>query len=141
MDNGSAGAQADLEKLLGSALERAKARLAEDGEFLPFSLGLQLDGTIFDFDLGREDLASLPAADVLVLTKDALRRFRDSLLGVAIVIDFKFPGDDADDVRVRLEHSEGDAIATALPYVRSGFGGEYTYGELRTTAIPAEIWF
>lgn len=139
MGSAAAGAQADLNELLESALGKAKARLANSGEFLPFAIGLQLDGTVFDIELDGEE--ELPASDLLVLMKNEVRSLRDSLLGVAIAIDFKFPGQDTDDVRVRLEHRDGDAIAAALPYVRSQFGGEYKYGELRTTGIPAEIWF
>ncbi len=139
MEDAAVGAQGDLAELLTTTLDRAKTILDAAGTFTPFALGVQADGTVRPVTV-EHTIEAIQASDVLVLTKNALRSQRADFVAASIAIDVKLPNEDTDDIRVRLEHRDGNAIAASLPYRRSDFGGELKFGDVRTTSIDPEIW-
>ncbi|RAX48846.1 hypothetical protein DQ353_13035 [Arthrobacter sp. AQ5-05] len=120
-------AQAELNKVLGTALGVAREQLEEQGVFLPFAIAVEpateenaepelrllavqptedLDDPEADID------AEVMMADLVQLLQDQ----RDSFNAVAFVSDVTLLDDATDAVHVLAEHRHGGSVAIVQPY-------------------------
>jgi hypothetical protein len=120
-------AQAELNKVLGTALGVAREQLEEQGVFLPFAIAVEpateenaepelrllavqptedLDDPEADID------AEVMMADLVQLLQDQ----RESFNAVAFVSDVTLLDDATDAVHVLAEHRDGGSVAIVQPY-------------------------
>ena len=137
-DGASPQAQDDLDGLLDAALPFAQQQIETHGEFFPYGVALDADGTqrmVAGDPDGTEQPASL---DVLAVLWDGLRSQRDQLRAIAVVSDVRLS--DSDAIRVELEHREGPAMAVLLPYSRSRMRKRVDFGGLSASAADPQVW-
>jgi hypothetical protein len=138
-DSASAQAQADLDGLLGPALDVAQQQLSQRGEFYPYALAVSAEGEqeIVTADLEEDQPASSAVITALLATLSARR---DQLRAMALVVDTRAPQLGGDAVRVTLEHREGAVMAVLLPYSRRRLRGSIQYGQLQATTADNYVW-
>lgn len=140
-DIASPQAEADLDGLVGVAIEFAQQQLADHGEFFPFAAAVRTDGEI-EMIAGRPDPADEhpSSVDVIDTCIDALRSKRNNLRACAIVADVTLTAPmRSDAIRVDLEHLDGHALAVALPYAKKR-RREINYGPAQAHAGHHRIW-
>lgn len=140
-DGLSPAAQADLDRLLDSALGIARANLAKASEFEPFALVADGDGRLLGTDWDTSALGKHPEVeDVLTAALVQLRHIGRTSRATALVVNTQLAKDRSDAVEVRLEHREGVAVVVLLPYKRARFGPAIEFGELSAFAGTPEIF-
>jgi hypothetical protein len=137
-DGTSPETQDDLDGLLDAALPFAQQQIETHGEFFPYGVALDSDGTL-GMLAGDPDGSEQPASlDVLAVLFDGLRSQRDQLRAIAVVSDVRLA--DSDAIRVELEHREGPAMAVFLPYRRSPILEGFEFGDLSAAPADRQVW-
>lgn len=140
-DGLSSVAQADLDRLLDSALTIARANLAKASEFQPFALVADGDGRLLGTDWDTSALGKHPdIEEVLAAALVQLRQIGRTSRATALVVNTQLAKDRSDAVEVRLEHREGVALVVLLRYKRAKFGPQLEFGELSAFAGTREVW-
>ena len=136
-----AAAQADLDRLLDSAIQIAKQNLAGASEFEPFALITAIDDRLLAVDLDTSELGKHPdSATLMAATMAQLKHLAKSARCTALAANTRLSREKTDAVEVRLEHREGAALLVLLPYRRPKFGGTVEYGELRVFTGERKVW-
>ncbi|MEM8710098.1 MAG: hypothetical protein AAGG01_04035 [Planctomycetota bacterium] len=133
-EHASEEAQADLDELVGIALERAETALEENGALWPFSVGVKKDGTKA---VGMVP-DSIDTAEHVERLERALKKARDDYRAIALVKDVQLRGQDADAIWVDLCHSEGPSMTCYLPY--SIVRKKVVVGEMGAQACDNHFW-
>jgi hypothetical protein len=127
-------AHADLEELLNALLPFAQEMLAKHGEFYPFGASIDAAGEITAqaAELGEENPDSHEVIDMLIAGMRAEAQ-RGEIRAAGICYDSRVvpPGktEKTDAIACRLEHENGEAVQTFVPY-RKGLLGRYKYDDL-----------
>ena len=138
-DTTSAEAQEQLDGLLGVALGFAQQQLAKQGEFFPYAAVIDAGGEARMVAARPPGDDENPAsADVIATLVAGLRDQRDQLAASAVVADVTIPSGDA--IRVELEHAEGQALTTLLPYTKPATGEGVDFGEIQAQAGERQVW-
>ena len=128
---------ADLEELLNALLPFAQEMLGKHGEFYPFGASIDAKGEITAqaAEPGEENPDSQEVIGMLIAGMRAEAQ-RGEIRAAGICYDSRVvpPGktEKTDAIACRLEHSNGEAVQTFVPY-RKGFLGRYKYDELFAT--------
>ncbi|MFE7724005.1 hypothetical protein ACFU44_33825 [Nocardia rhizosphaerihabitans] len=107
--------QDDLDDLLDAALILAEERLAEHGEFYPFSIAIEVSGTRTVLDAVTGD-----AHQAKEMAFGALKAIRSEIRAAAVVVDVALPQAGSSGIDVHLEHTDGPAINVLEPYTIAG---------------------
>jgi hypothetical protein len=134
----------DLEELLSAVIPFAQQMLSEQGEFYPFGATVSSSGEVEAVGAAAED--EQPESQKLIdLLVSGMREqaAAGQIRAGAVCLDVRVvpPGETAksDAICTRLEHADGEAIETFLPY-RKGLLGRYKYGELFAAAGDRTIF-
>lgn len=137
----SDASQAELDRLLDSALKLAQSRLKEAALFEPAALLISDDGRVLEIDQDRSGLGKHPEVDeVIDNAVRHLRQVRTQSRCTALVINTRLSKERTDAVEVRLEHRDGASAIVLLPYKKATFGGRTEYGQLRAFTSRREVW-
>jgi hypothetical protein len=137
-DTASPQAQADLGKLLSTVVPLAEQYLARHGEFFSFGAGVSADGQVALLG-GDPGLGERPESQaVLDLLYEAARDPAPGYRAVAFAADVR--ADEADAIRIELEHREGTVLAILIPYERNARHETIIFGRMRASAEQARIW-
>jgi hypothetical protein len=137
----SAPAQADVDRLLDSAIRLAQQSLAQASEFDPFALVAAVDGRLLAVDLDVSGLGKHPdSVAIMAATAAQLKTLASSARCTALAGNTRLSQEKTDAIEVRIEHREGVALLVLLPYKRPKFGGRIEYGEPRAFPGKREIW-
>jgi hypothetical protein len=131
--------QDDLDRLLDEALRAAQHLLEKNGEFFPFAVFLDTDGSpvLAAADPGEGDKP--PSRAMLEGLQEAAVRQRDGLRAAAFASAVDIEGGEA--VRAEVEHRDGGpAVAVFLPYSRQRLRRGIEFGELRAGAAERLVW-
>jgi hypothetical protein len=137
-DDTPAEIQDDLDRLTDEALQAAQHLLDESGEFYPFAVCLDDDGSsriVAAYD-GDEHP---PSRDVLELLYRGIAQERDGIRAAAVVAMVVVEGGDA--VQAEVEHRDGGpAIAVFLPFSRKRLRRGLEYGDLAAAPGERHVW-
>ena len=130
-------AHPDLDELLDALLPFAQEMLAKHGEFYPFGAAVETDGEISAQAAQPDDEdANAPEFIEMLVTGLRAEAARGAIRAAGICYDARVvpPGETekTDAIACRLEHQNGEAVVTFLPY-RKGLLGRYKYAELFAT--------
>lgn len=140
-DGLDAAAQADLDRLLDTALGLAQRHLVDASEFDPFAILTADDGRVLALDLDLSELGRHPDADQIRAAAAAqLRHQAATARCTALVSNTRLSRERTDAVEVRLEHRSGLALLVLRPYKRPRFGGQTDYGQLTAYRAKPLIW-
>ncbi|MCW2842625.1 MAG: hypothetical protein JWN22_541 [Nocardioides sp.] len=138
-DTTSATAQDDLDALLNAAIEFAEQQLVEHGGMYPFAAAVSESGEIdilaFEPDEGEEP----EPEDVLENLRVAARESARSGRAAAFVSDVLLE-DDADALRIEMEHRDGVTFEIFLPYTSDAETQSIVFGEMAAADGEASIW-
>jgi hypothetical protein len=129
----------DLDALADQALSAAQHLLEKNGEFNPFGVNLNDDGTAQMAAADPGEGERPPSSAVLNLLYDGAAAERDGLRAAAFAAPVETP--DGDAVRVEIEHRDGGpALAVLLPYRRKKLRKSFEYGQLAAEAGQRHVW-
>jgi hypothetical protein len=144
-------AQADLNRILGTALGVAREQLETNGVFLPFGIGLEAasgdaEGELRLLAVQPPEDEDDPEADIdaeamMSDLVELLAQQRETFAAVALVSDVTLVEERRDAIHANAEHSLGGAVAVVQPYSPpAGEGEPWTFGE--PAAEPGEqlVW-
>ncbi len=134
-------AQADLDRLLNTALGFAQQQLEQHGELFPYALAVRADEQTEMIAARPEETDDRPAsADVIASCVAVLTDRRNEFRTAGIVADVRLPDLMSDAIEVSLEHVEGPVLRVQLPYSKRRFRKDIDYGQLRAQAATRKIW-
>jgi len=140
-DTMSAADQADMDRLLDTALGIARSALAGSSEFDPFAILIDLDGRTLQMELDLAGLGKHPETEqILSATQSQLRAQSHTSRCTALIVNTRLAKERTDAIEVRLEHKAKAALLVLLPYKRPKFGGVIEYGSLTAFAAPADVF-
>ncbi len=140
-DGVSDATQAELDRLLNSALRLAQSLLSEAAVFEPAALVVADDSRVLELDPDRSSLGKHPDAELVIDNAIRhLRRVRTEVRCTAVVFSTRLSKERTDAVEVRLEHRDGTAAVILMPYKKATFGGRTEYGQLRAFSSRREVW-
>lgn len=140
-DDVSPDAQAEMDRLLDSALRVAQSNLAQAAEFEPFAIVMDNGGRVMEVGLDTSGLGKHPESDVLIDNAARhLRQARDVAHCTALVINTRLSKERTDAVEIRLEHKERAALVVLLRYKRATFGNKVDYGDLSAFSGKHDVW-
>jgi hypothetical protein len=140
-DGLSVPAQADVDRLLDSALRLAQQNLVQASEFDPFALIAAVDGRLLAVDLDVSGLGKHPdSVAIMAATAAQLKTLASSARCTALAGNTRLSQEKTDAIEVRIEHREGIALLVLLPYKRPKFGGTIEYGDLKAFPARPEVW-
>ena len=140
-DGVSAPAQAELDRLLDTALALAQAQLAQAHEFDPFAIIVHDDGRLLELSLDLTALGKHPETEQIRGAALAqLRNLSGQCRATALTSNTHVRKERTDAIEIALEHVEGAALTVLLPYKRAKFGSVVDYGQLRAFAGSHEVW-
>jgi len=124
----------DLEQLLNALIPFAQEMLKKHGEFYPFGASVDAKGEVAAqaADPGEENPDSQVVIEMLLAgMREEAKRGEIRAAGICYDSRLVPPGktEKTDAIACRLEHQNGEAIQTFVPY-RKGFLGRYKYDEL-----------
>jgi hypothetical protein len=122
-DTVSDQAQRDLDGLVDAAAEFALERISSSGEFLPFALGVSIDGEHQAIQPNYPRGRDLNVAEQLAAQWQSLLDIKDSLRAVAVAVNVVLTEANRDGIEVSVEHREGVAIGLIFPYAAAAGGG------------------
>jgi hypothetical protein len=137
-DDASELAQADLDALLNATLPIATQLLGAHGKFMPFAAAMTTDGEVASRAAYAGDRRRPRAGQVLDWLYQDARREAGMLRAVAFAGDMRSGKRDA--IAIQLEHREGVAIVTLVPYVRSRYHRAAALGTMRASAGVSRVW-
>lgn len=133
--------QAELDRLLNSALRLAQSRLSEAAVFEPVAVVVVEDGRVLELEPDREGLGKHPEADAIIDNAVRhLRRVRTEVRGTAIVFSTRLAKERTDAIEVRLEHRDGAAAVVLMPFKKATFGGRTEFGDLKAFSARNAVW-
>jgi hypothetical protein len=133
--------QADVDRLLDTALGIARASLAGSSEFDPFAILVDVNGKTLQMELDLAGLGKHPETELILdATGKQLRTLCDTARCTALVVNTRLAKERTDAIEVRLEHKAGSALLVLLPYKRPKFGGVIEYGSLTAFAAQPDIF-
>lgn len=136
-----AAAQADLDRLLDSALRLAQQKLVAASEFEPFAIITAVDDRVLAVDLDTSELGKHPDVEQIRNAAVAqLLHLKSSARCTALIANTRLSKERTDAIEVRLEHSAGVALLVLLPYKRPRFGGTIDYGQLAAYPAKPLVW-
>jgi hypothetical protein len=123
----------EIQQLLGALLPHAERMLSEQGEFYPYAMALEADGTIEPVppDVETEDP---DVGDILLALHQGLRSqaadgaIRASGIAADVTLTDPDSGETTDAVQVELDHADGDPVDIYVPYETAD--GEIKFGEI-----------
>ncbi len=136
--------QTELDDLLDLALRTGQEQLDAAGEFYPFAVTLDGDGTHDLVHPRLDDREHVDVAEVYERCWQALAEQAGSMRAVAVVTNVGGSGGDA--IAVALEHREGPAIEVFLPYVTQGKTNgkkpaqKHRFGDLAAAQGQPRVW-
>jgi hypothetical protein len=136
-EHASAQAQADLDSLLAASLPFAEEQLARHGKFFPYAVGIDAAGDVAvraPYDGHKRPRAG----EILEWLYEDARRDADRLRAVAFVADVTSSGRDA--IGVQLQHREHIAIGIVVPYLRSRYHKQVSFGRVRASEGVPRVW-
>lgn len=137
----SDAAQAELDRLLNSALRLAQSRLSEAAVFEPAVLVIADDARVLELEPDRTGLGKHPEADALIENDVRhLRRVRTEVRCTAIVFSTRLAKERTDAVEVRLEHRDGASAVVLMPFKKATFGGRTEFGDLKAFSSRRAVW-
>jgi len=141
-DTASEQTQRDLDELLDDSLQAAQSLLAENGEFIPFGLGISPDGELRAYGVDESVLPAEPTShDVADSLVRGFSAGRDEIRAAAVVADVRVKASGEDAIDVALEHSEGPAMNVLLPYTKAADSAEdVEYGDLSAAPAEKRVW-
>jgi hypothetical protein len=140
-DDVSDTAQAELDRLLDSALRVAQGKLAQAAEFEPIAILIDVDGRILEMALDTSTLGKHPSSQTLIDSALVnLRQVKKSARCTALIINTRLNKEKTDAVEVRLEHQDGGSLVVLLRYKRASFGNRIEYGELSAFSGSRFVW-
>ena len=140
-DDVSDTAQAELDRLLDSALRVAQGKLAQAAEFEPVAILMDVDSRILEMALDTSTLGKHPSSQTLIDSALVnLRQVKKSARCTALIINTRLNKEKTDAVEVRLEHRDGGSLVVLLRYKRASFGNRIEYGELSAFSGSRFVW-
>jgi len=140
-DNLSSADQADMDRLLDTALGIARSALAGSSEFDPFAILIDLAGKTLQMELDLAGLGKHPETEqILSATQSQLRALSDTSRCTALIVNTRLAKERTDAIEVRLEHKANAALLVLLPYKRPKFGGVIEYGALTAFAAQPNVF-
>jgi len=137
----SADQQADVDRILDSALNVARNHLSHASEFMTFALMTDSSGRVLELTADEElRKKHLDANAMIAQTVTQLRQLANLSRCSAIVSNTRVAALKTDAIEVRIEHRAGAALIVLLPYTRARFTGNLTFGELKLYSHQAEVW-
>ncbi|MGX5680000.1 hypothetical protein [Schumannella luteola] len=137
----SEATQAELDRLLNSALRLAQSRLTEAAVFEPAALVVAEDSRVLELEPDRSGLGKHPEAEVVIDNAVRhLRRVRTEVRCTAVVFSTRLAKERTDAVEVRIEHRDGASAVVLMPYKKATFGGRTEYGSLKAFSSRREVW-
>ncbi len=137
----NADEQADVDRILDSALQVARANLGHASEFMTFALMTDGSGRVLEMTADDALRKKHPNAQALLnQTVTQLRQMANISRCSAIVSNTRIAAQKTDAIEVRIEHRAGAALMVLLPYTRARFTGALTFGDLRLFSHTAEVW-
>ncbi len=134
-------AQAELDRLLDTALRLAQSQLGQAAHFDPCALVLAADGRILEIEQDRSGLGKHPEVpEVIANAVRHLRQVRSEVRATALVVNTRLAREHTDAVEVRVEHQSGVAAIVLLPYKRATFGARVDYGTLSGFVGRPQVW-
>ncbi len=140
-DDVSDTAQAELDRLLDSALRVAQGKLGQAAEFEPVAILMDVDGRVLEMALDTSTLGKHP--DMQTLIDSALvnlRQIKKSARCTALIINTRLSKEKTDAIEIRLEHGEGASLVVLQRYKRASFGNRVDYGEVSLFSSRAVVW-
>lgn len=137
----NADEQADVDRILDSALHVARTNLGHASEFMTFAL--MTDGSGRVLEMTADDALRKKHLDASALIKQTvtqLRQMANISRCSAIVSNTRISAQKSDAIEVRIEHRAGAALMVLLPYTRARFTGALTFGDLRLYPHTPEVW-
>jgi len=137
----NADEQADVDRILDSALHVARTNLGHASEFMTFAL--MTDGSGRVLEMTADDALRkkhLDSSALMQQTVTQLRQMANISRCSAIVSNTRISAQKSDAIEVRIEHRAGAALMVLLPYTRARFTGALTFGDLRLYSHTAEVW-
>jgi hypothetical protein len=137
----NADEQADVDRILDSALHVARTNLGHASEFMTFAL--MTDGSGRVLEMTADDALRKKHLDASALMKQTvtqLRQMANISRCSAIVSNTRISALKSDAIEVRIEHRAGAALMVLLPYTRARFTGALTFGDLRLYSHTSEVW-
>jgi hypothetical protein len=115
----------EIQELLNFLLPHAERMLSEHGEFYPYAVALDTDGTMEAVapDVESDDP---DVGDVLVALHAGLREqaaegsIRASAIAADVTLTDPDSGETTDAVQVELDHANGDPVDIYVPYESAG---------------------
>jgi len=140
-DDVSITAQAELDRLLDSALRVAQGKLGQAAEFEPVAILMDVDARILEMALDTTELGKHPSTQTLIDSALVnLRQVKKSAVCTALIINTHLTKDKTDAVEVRLEHRDGASLVVLLRYKRATFGNQISYGDLSAFSGRSIVW-
>ena len=137
----SAPAQADIDRLLDTAIRLTQHHLVEASEFDPFAVVVDSEGRLLAVDLDKSGLGKHPdSVTIMSATAAQLRHIASTTRCTALAGNTRLSQEKTDAIEVRIEHREGVALLVLLPYKRPKFGGRIEYGELKAFPSRREVF-
>jgi len=134
----------DLNALLNALLPFAQRMLTEHGEFYPFGASMNQAGEISMEAINMSGRRTVSREVVGLLENEfrtAARSGEIRAIGICLEVRLVPPGKTVktDAIKAVLEHIDGEAIDTFLPYTR-GFLGKTKYGEIFASQATPRIF-
>lgn len=140
MTSDGVDAQTDVDRLISTALQLGRTRLAEAaGSIRSRSCSTPMADCSRRTST-RARSASIETEDVIAATITQLRLARASARATAIVINTRLSKERTDAIEVRLEHSTGMSLVVLLRYKRATFGGRTEYDAPAVYSATPAIW-
>ena len=135
-------ARQDYNALLEMLMPFAEQMLAKHGEFFPFGAAVSTTGEV-TAHAGYDGNETPASEEVIALLVQGLQgEARDGKIRAAgICFDGRIvqDGKKVDAVIINLEHAEGNATKTCVPYTK-GFFGKYRFGEMIASLDDPKIF-
>ncbi|MBH0053825.1 MULTISPECIES: hypothetical protein [unclassified Salinibacterium] len=133
--------QADVDRILDSALNVARSHLGHASEFMTFALMTDGSGRVLEMTADEAlKKKHLDAEKLIAQTVTQLRQMAAISRCSAIVSNTRVASLKSDAIEVRIEHKAGAALMVLLPYTRARFTGALTFGDLKLYSHTAEVW-
>ena len=133
--------QAEVDRILDSALNAARAALGLSSEFITFALVTDESGRLLELTADEEFRKQHPDAEALLKqTVTQLRQMAAIARCSAIISNTRITAQRTDAIELRIEHRAGAALMVLLPYTRARFTGNLDFGDLQLFAHTAEVW-
>jgi hypothetical protein len=115
-------AQADLDELVGAAVDFALRQINAEGGFAPFALAASSAGDKQVIQPNFVADTEPDATQQLSAQWEAIDEVKSGLRAVAVAVDVRLPAAGKDAIELVVEHRESIAIGMLFPYARTPAG-------------------